>query len=129
MLNGTNINGRNMDMGRIDEVVTVGDTEVWEVTNSSGTPHSFHVHDVQFRILDVDGRSPHRAPTRAQGHRLPTTGDDGPAGHAVHRLHRPEVAVHVHGHLPQHEDRGMMGQFAVVEPGRRAGQAPSHHHG
>src|SRR5690606_14428376 len=49
------INGRTMDLGRIDEVVTVGSTEIWEVRNTIPMPHSFHVHDVQFRVLDVDG--------------------------------------------------------------------------
>ena len=39
-------------------MVTVGDTEIWEVTNTGGSPHSFHVHDVQFRVLSVDGREP-----------------------------------------------------------------------
>lgn len=32
------INGKIMDMGRIDEIVTLGDVEIWEVTNGGGVP-------------------------------------------------------------------------------------------
>src|SRR5690606_21302858 len=52
------INGARMDAGRIDEVATVGSTEVWEVRNTIPMPHSFHVHDVQFRVLTIDGKAP-----------------------------------------------------------------------
>jgi FtsP/CotA-like multicopper oxidase with cupredoxin domain len=35
----------------------------------------------------------------------------------------PTVPYMYHCHVLQHEDRGMMGQFVVVEPGQ-AGQTP-----
>jgi FtsP/CotA-like multicopper oxidase with cupredoxin domain len=54
----SSINGRRMDMGRIDEVVSAGSTEVWEVSNAGNTPHSFHPHGVSFRVLDYAGRRP-----------------------------------------------------------------------
>src|SRR6266498_4163288 len=52
------IDGKSMDMDRIDQVVTVGTTEVWEVRNGSGSFHNFHVHDVQFEILSYGGAPP-----------------------------------------------------------------------
>jgi len=56
------INGRKMDMGRIDFKVRAGSTEVWEIVNvrtgMMEIPHSFHVHGVQFQILDINGESP-----------------------------------------------------------------------
>jgi blue copper oxidase len=58
-LNGSSrINGRRVDMGRVDFEVIVGTTEVWELRNSSDNVHNFHVHDVQFRILEYGGRPP-----------------------------------------------------------------------
>src|SRR5215216_3356300 len=58
-LNGSSgINDRRMDLGRIDQAVTVGTTEVWEVTNRSGNPHNFHVHGVQFKVSDQTGAGP-----------------------------------------------------------------------
>ena len=45
-------------MNHIDEVVEVDTTEIWEVKNTDGEFHNFHVHDVQFQVLDVDGQPP-----------------------------------------------------------------------
>jgi FtsP/CotA-like multicopper oxidase with cupredoxin domain len=55
---GSAINGRPMDMGRIDQAVTVNTIEVWEVANRSGNLHNFHVHDVQFKVVDHAGGPP-----------------------------------------------------------------------
>jgi len=52
------INGKSMDMNRIDETVKLNDTEIWEVTNHSDLSHPFHVHDIQFLILTRDGLPP-----------------------------------------------------------------------
>lgn len=57
-LDGFNINNIQIDMSRIGETVTVGTTEIWNVTNSVNMPHSFHVHDVQFQLLSVGGAPP-----------------------------------------------------------------------
>lgn len=53
-----------MDMDWIDEMVTVGDTEIWEVTHAGGSPHNFHVHDVQLVVHTLDGGRP---PSAMQG--------------------------------------------------------------
>jgi len=57
-LAGHHINGRRMDPGHLDFAVTRDTTEIWEITKEDGTPHSFHVHDVQFQILSIAGREP-----------------------------------------------------------------------
>ncbi|WP_320772974.1 multicopper oxidase domain-containing protein [Streptomyces sp. CRN 30] len=44
-----------MDMVRVDETGTRETTEVWTVRNADGMPHDFHVHDVQFRVVEVNG--------------------------------------------------------------------------
>ena len=56
--NAPRINGKVMDLDYIDEVVNLGDTEIWELRNVSGMPHPFHMHDVQFQILDRNGKPP-----------------------------------------------------------------------
>ncbi|GHH86198.1 multicopper oxidase family protein [Streptomyces capitiformicae] len=120
------INGRDMEMSRVDETVTRGTTEVWTVRNSNGMPHNFHVHDVQFRVLEVNGKTP---PPALRGPKdtvfLPhgTTMKlalrfDGPAD--------PDTPYMYHCHLLYHEDQGMMGQFVVVEKGQRAGIPAGH---
>ncbi|MGB9375358.1 MAG: multicopper oxidase domain-containing protein [Jiangellales bacterium] len=117
VMGGRIINGRLMDMGRIDEVVTVDTPEIWSVTNQSSLPHNFHVHDGQFRVLSMDGSPP---PAELAGWKdtvyvAPTT--------TVEVLVRfetytdPGFPYMYHCHLTVHEDQGMMGQFVVVEPG------------
>jgi FtsP/CotA-like multicopper oxidase with cupredoxin domain len=60
-LNGSSrINDQRMDLGRIDQAVTVDTTEQWEVANRSGNPHNFHVHDVQFQLIDTLAARPRR---------------------------------------------------------------------
>src|SRR5699024_2893887 len=55
-----NINGKQFDADRIDEELKMNDTEIWEISNSSGMGmmggmmHPFHMHGVQFQVLDRD---------------------------------------------------------------------------
>jgi spore coat protein A, manganese oxidase len=53
------INGKTYDPQRVDFTVKRGSTEIWEVTNADPDPipHSLHVHLVQFRVLDRDGKA------------------------------------------------------------------------
>jgi FtsP/CotA-like multicopper oxidase with cupredoxin domain len=120
------INGRKMDMGRVDAVVTKDTIEVWRVSNGHDTPHSFHVHDVQFQVLTVEGQPP---PPELAGWKdtifLPP--------HVEFRIIArfadyadPASPYMLHCHMLFHEDEGMMGQFVVVEPGQRPA-LPDHH--
>ena len=60
--NSLTINGRNMDPGYVNERVKLGDTEIWVIENYSAMmmqlPHSMHLHDVQFQVLDRNGSKP-----------------------------------------------------------------------
>jgi blue copper oxidase len=122
------IDGKSMDMGRIDQVVTVGTTEIWEVQNQTGSLHNFHVHDVQFKVLSWRGAPP---PPNLSGWKdtVPL-----PPGQGVRFLTRfsdyadPSTPYMFHCHLLRHEDNGLMGQFVVVEHGQAPAQPPMHHH-
>jgi FtsP/CotA-like multicopper oxidase with cupredoxin domain len=104
-----------MDMERIDEVVPAGATEIWEVENASGTAHSFHPHGVGFRVLDYAGGPP---PPHLQGLKDTVF---VPPNETVRLLiefgdyTHPDLPYMFHCHVLQHEDRGMMGQYTVVE--------------
>jgi blue copper oxidase len=106
------INGARMDMGRIDATVARGATEIWEVSNPGNTPHSFHVHDVRFRIFDP--------PTPAlSGLKDTVYVRPGARLRLAIRFGRYEDAKQpymFHCHLLEHEDSGMMGQFVVARP-------------
>ncbi len=123
-LDDRKINGRRMDMGRIDEVVTEGSTEIWEVRSIVPMPHSFHVHDVQFRILSVDGNAP---PPELAGPKDTVYLEPNRTYRLLMRFDDyadPDLPYMFHCHMLLHEDQGMMGQFVVVEPGQEAGTVP-----
>ena len=110
------INGKPMDHARIDEIVTKGDTEIWEIDNQEALfYHPFHIHHVQFQILDRDGRPPqgyeqgwkdtvHVAPFEKVRviAKFDTYADTG-------------WPYMYHCHILEHEDMGMMGQYMIVE--------------
>lgn len=55
------INGKPFDPDHVDTWIKRGTTEIWRVTNLDAEyniPHNFHVHLVQFRVLDRDGAAP-----------------------------------------------------------------------
>ncbi|MEX0762381.1 MAG: multicopper oxidase domain-containing protein [Dehalococcoidia bacterium] len=117
-LNGHSlINGQQMDMTRVDAAVEAGDVEIWEVQNSSGIIHNFHVHLVHFALLDIDGEEP---PPHLRGWKDTVF---IPRGSTVRFISRfdgeadPLVPFMFHCHILMHEDSGMMGQFVVTEPG------------
>ncbi|WP_309058774.1 multicopper oxidase domain-containing protein [Streptomyces sp.] len=125
-LKRSGINGRAMDRGRIDETVVRGTTEVWTVRNTNGMPHNFHVHDVQFRVVEVNGSAP---PPALRGPKDTVFVPHGTTMRLVLRFTGPadpNTPYMYHCHLLYHEDEGMMGQFVVVEKGRPAGTPPGH---
>lgn len=109
------INNLAMDHTRIDQVVRRGDWEIWTIRNFSVSYHPFHVHGVQFQVLDRDGKPP---PPHEQGWKdtvvlLPAE--------TVRIMLRfvdyadPRAPYMFHCHILEHEDMGMMGQFVVVD--------------
>ncbi|MGW3513151.1 multicopper oxidase family protein [Streptomyces sp. NPDC000994] len=125
-LKRSGINGRAMDMGRIDETVTRGTTEVWTIRNTNGMPHNFHVHDVQFRVVEVNGSAPPPALRGPKDTVFVPHGTTMKLALSFTAPADPDTPYMYHCHLLYHEDEGMMGQFVVVEKGRSAGTPPSH---
>jgi blue copper oxidase len=111
---GFTINGSSMDMQRVDEVVKMGDLEIWEITNAGAMIHPFHIHNTQFRIIDKDGKPPAE---KEAGLKDTVVVHPGEVVRLLVRfdnytdLERPYM---YHCHILEHEDAGMMGQFTVV---------------
>lgn len=110
-------NQQLFDMERIDYYIPIDNTEIWELTNSTMVAHPFHIHDVQFYVLDRDGNLP---PVYERGRKdvvlvLPQE--------TVRFITKFEtftdtvVPYPFHCHILMHEDDGMMGQFLVVPSG------------
>ena len=117
VLNGHGrINDKEMDLSRVDEVVPAGALELWRV-ESSGKPHTFHIHGATFHVIEVNGGEP---PAYLRGPKDTVRVDED---HWVRLAVQfgsytdPDTPYMFHCHLLRHEDNGMMGQFVVVEPG------------
>lgn len=108
------INRNRMDMTRIDFHATVDTDEIWTVRNVDNWPHNFHVHDTQFRILDIDDEPP---PAPLAGFKDTVYVAPGRRIRLAVRFTDytdPVWPYMYHCHLALHEDRGMMGQFLVL---------------
>ncbi|XJZ28064.1 multicopper oxidase family protein [Bacillota bacterium Lsc_1132] len=110
MGSNVNINGKQMDMNRIDEQLKLHDTEIWEISNESGgMAHPFHAHGVQFQILDRDGNPP---PANEAGWKDTILINPGEKVRAIATFDHSGTFM-FHCHILEHEDAGMMGQFKV----------------
>ena len=113
------INGRNMDLTRIDEVVPANAVEIWEVENKVYS-HNFHIHGVSFTILDRGGRPPHAWETGRKDTVHVREKSSVRLAVQFSSFVDPSLPYMYHCHILRHEDAGMMGQFLVVEPGTEA---------
>ncbi len=107
------INGRAMDMARIDERVPVGSTEIWRIRNDSMMTHPFHLHHGQFQILDRDGIAP---AAHELGYKDTVRVAPGSTVRFIMKFENfpdANTTYMYHCHILEHEDNGMMGQFTV----------------
>jgi hypothetical protein len=110
------INNNPFDMGVINEVIDLNNTEVWTLTNQTMIAHPFHIHDIQFQILEIEGVAPpaHQAgwkdvvlvPAEMGSVKFITKFED---------FADPIIPFMYHCHIIGHEEEGMMGQFTVVD--------------
>ncbi len=111
------INGASFDLDVINYEIPLGNTEIWQLTNMSGIAHPFHIHDVQFYILDINGAAP---PAYLQGRKdvvlVPPMGGTVRFITQFNDFADDEVPYMYHCHMLTHEDAGMMGQFVVNGP-------------
>lgn len=103
------INGRAFTMDRIDARAPLDGMEIWEVSGEM-MAHSFYVHGVHFEVLSRNGGKP---TVLDQGVR-DTVLVKEPVEILVH-FTQPAVKASFmyHCHILEHEDAGMMGQFAT----------------
>ncbi len=102
------VDGRAMDMARVDQRARLGSTEIWTIQNVVGMDHPFHLHGFRFQVLDRDG-----VPE-------PFRGWKDTVNVPKHSSVRILVAFPdypgkwmYHCHILDHEDEGMMGILAV----------------
>ena len=107
--------------------VRAGTTEEWIVENWTNELHAFHIHQVHFRLLEIDGK-PVDDPPLLDVVNVPyatATGyhsKEGPIrpGRVRIKLTFPAALagdIPFHCHLADHEDNGMMAVLRVLAPG------------
>jgi hypothetical protein len=104
------------DLGTINKTVSLNSVEKWTVTNNNVFGHSFHIHDVQFKIISrSSGAVADYESGWKDSYYLPVN----ESVTFVAKFEDYADAIHpfmYHCHIAPHEDGGMMGQFVVAEP-------------
>lgn len=109
-------NDSTFNMMRVDYNIPLNNVEIWKLVNTNMVAHPFHIHDVQFYLLNRNNGI------------LPTPSESGrkdvilvPPGDSLMFITKFEdfadstVPYMFHCHILMHEDAGMMGQFIVTE--------------
>jgi blue copper oxidase len=110
-----NINGVHFDMNTINETVYLNTTEKWRITNQTGIAHPFHIHDIFFYILNVNGGP---VPNYLRGKKDVVLVKPNQYVEFVTKFEdfaNDTVPYMYHCHLLHHEDEGMMGSFRVID--------------
>ena len=102
------INGKTMDMSRVDISTTVGATEIWEIENIVGMDHPFHLHGFQFQVLDRDG-----VPESYRSWKDMLNIPKHSSARIIVRYDDYPGKWMFHCHILDHEDHGMMGVLEV----------------
>jgi len=115
MLNGPFvINGAGFNQEVVNYEIPLNNLEIWELRNQTAIAHPFHIHDVQFYILDINGQTP---PPNMQGRKdvvlVPPMNGTVRFIAKFDDFANKEVPYMYHCHMLSHEDDGMMGQFIV----------------
>lgn len=101
---------------RMDQTVLLDTVEIWTIVNRTGAAHPFHIHDIQFFILDRN-REPIAPHETGKKDTVIVHGNETVRFITQFPLHNDtEVPYMYHCHILRHEDGGMMGQFIVVDP-------------
>jgi blue copper oxidase len=110
------INHKLFDIDYSEYQVPLGNTEIWEIKSSSVFGHPFHIHDVEFNILSINGAAP---PAAQAGWKDVVFIPGGQTVKFIAKFEDYADALHpfmYHCHIALHEDEGMMGQFVVTQP-------------
>ncbi len=108
------INNASFDMNIINYTIPLNNVEIWELTNQSAIAHPFHIHDVQFYILDRNGNPPALSEQGRKDVVLVRPLETVRFITKFETFADDSVPYMYHCHMLTHEDMGMMGQFVVT---------------
>lgn len=106
-------NGLLFDMMRIDYHIPMNNIEIWTLSNQTMVAHPFHIHGVQFYVLDRDGNAP---PANEQGRKDVVLVSPNETVRFIAKFEdfADSITPYMyHCHVLMHEDDGMMGQYVI----------------
>lgn len=108
------LDGKEVDMDRVDQVITLGTTEEWRLLNKSSEMHPFHIHINPFQVISINGE-----PVDLHGYR-DTVGVPANGEVVIRTRYKDFDGKFVlHCHILFHEDHGMMQVVEIVKPGKQ----------
>jgi len=134
------INGQQFNPDVVNTRVTLGDIEEWTINNCSGENHVFHIHQLDFQVIEINGvEQPFigRQDTVNLDYRDTDGPEDCPTDSDPHG--RVKVLIPFtnpvilgkfvyHCHIGEHEDNGMMQVIEVVDDSGGPLEGPGHGH-
>lgn len=109
------INDKSFNIDSVNIITYLNNKEIWTMTNSTMVAHPFHIHDIQFFVLDINGNPP---PPQYRGYKdvmLVQPNDTVRFITKFETFANNSVPYMFHCHLLHHEDEGMMGAFLVMD--------------
>jgi spore coat protein A len=106
------LDGKPFDPKRVVLKVPRGATRMWELRNNTSVTHFVHIHEEQWRTVLRDGKAP---PAWERGLEDTWRLDPGEKVRVVAKFTDYLGVFMIHCHMLDHEDDGLMAQFAVVD--------------
>jgi blue copper oxidase len=110
------MNNTPFHMDSVNVVTYLNNKEIWMLTNETMVAHPFHIHDIQFFVLDINGSPPPPGYAGLKDVVLVQPKDTVRFITRFETFADPHVPYMFHCHLLHHEDDGMMGSFLVLDP-------------
>lgn len=96
-------------------MTTLGSQEIWTITNNTMLEHSFHLHDVPFQLIEINGEEPAGVDLGWFDTYEVVGGGSIKIAMEFTDFADDTYMYMLHCHLLQHEDEGMMAGLMVME--------------
>lgn len=111
------INGATFEMDTINITSTLGAQETWTIINLSEEVHPIHIHDSPFQIISRNGEAPPEYELGWKDTVLVGALETVVLLKEFSGFADPMGPFMYHCHILDHEDKGMMGQYIIVNNG------------
>lgn len=109
------MNNQTFHIDSVNIITYLNNTEIWTLTNKTLVAHPFHIHDIQFFVLDINGNPPPPEYSGLKDVMLVKPNDTVRFIAKFETFANEMVPYMFHCHLLHHEDEGMMGTFLVLD--------------